>query len=90
MGSAQHLMKKTPEEIAEFSDEDIAAARVKIAAHTVIGHLWHKPFNGQQKQAAISWLTYKDNHPTATLEQWFGQFDNSILPATQSDRPWRI
>jgi hypothetical protein len=82
-------MGKNPEELAEFSDEEIAVARTRIAAHREIGKIWHKPFNGQQNQAAISWLQYKNRYTQATLEQWFGQFDNSIRPS-QSHKPWRL
>jgi hypothetical protein len=83
-------MGKQPEELAEFSDEEIAAACTKIAAHRKVGPLWHKPFNGQQKRAAISWLQYKNRYTQATLEQWFSQFDSSVLPHPAREQPWRI
>ena len=82
-------MEDISKEIPQFSPEDIKEARIPIAAHTVIGHLWHKPFKGQLDQAAISWLSYKKKYPKATLEEWFKQFDNSIrLP--QREKRWEI
>jgi hypothetical protein len=81
-------MGKNPEELAEFSDEEIAVARTRIAAHRKVGEIWHTKFCTQQA-AAISWLQYKNRYTQATLEQWFGQFDNSIRPS-QSHKPWRL
>jgi len=69
----------------EFSSEAITEACIKIAVHRKIGKLWRNRFPTQQA-AAESWLDYQSRYPHATLEQWFGQFDNSVLPP-QRDRP---
>jgi hypothetical protein len=73
----------------KFSSEAITEACTKIAAHRKVGPLWHTKFCTQQA-AAESWLDYKAQHTGADLEQWFSQFDSSVLPHPPREQPWRI
>lgn len=59
-------------------DVIVATARSQIAAHTIIKNLWPLYFK-REEDAAKSWLNYKARHPRATLEQWFVEFDSTIL-----------
>jgi hypothetical protein len=84
LSSAQQLMKN-PEELAEFSGKEIADGCIEIVAHKPIGSRWNRYFPNQQN-AARSWLRHKKKNTGDTLEDWFGQFDSSVLPP-QRDRP---
>jgi hypothetical protein len=81
-------MGKQPEALAKFSGQEIADGCIAIAAHNIIGLKWNRYFSTQQA-AAISWLTYKYRYSERTIEQWFGQFDKSVLPP-QRERRWTI
>ena len=73
----------------EFSSEAITEACTKIAVHRKIGRLWRTKFWIQQA-AAESWLNYKAQHQGAKLEEWFGQFDSSVLLRPTREQTWRI
>ena len=72
-----------------IAPQDLRHAQDHVGYHPVIAHRWRKYFEGDIFKAARSWLEYSQKNPTDTIEQWFGQFDNSVLPP-QREKRWAI